>query len=166
MASNHSPTPNQNHQGTISQEHVGEWPNMETTEAFHSKEGPNHWTTNNNLGSNLGTVPTTNTNGASSQHLDEAKTSHNLTGLRTALGLHPLAPIDETHDEAPHQDLLWSRIRLTLREPFAEFLGVFVLVMFGDGSVAQVLLSTGQATAPGTPIPPTHLPPLKLTHIT
>jgi len=38
---------------------------------------------------------------------------------------------------------------LALREPFAEFLGVFVLVMFGDGSVAQVLLSTGQVTAPG-----------------
>lgn len=65
------------------------------------------------------------------------------------MGLHPNAPIDESHDLAPHQDLLWSRIRLALREPFAEFLGVFILVMFGNGSVAQVLLSTGQKTAPG-----------------
>ena len=35
----------------------------------------------------------------------------------------------------------WSQIRYTLREPFAEFWGVFILVMFGDGSVAQVVLS-------------------------
>jgi aquaglyceroporin related protein len=36
-----------------------------------------------------------------------------------------------------------------LREPFAEFWGVAIMVMFGNGSVAQVLLSTGQTTAPG-----------------
>lgn len=69
--------------------------------------------------------------------------------MRTALGLHPMAPIDETHDEAPHQDLLWSRIRLVLREPFSEFLGTMILVLFGNGSVAQVLLSTGSTSAPG-----------------
>ena len=60
-----------------------------------------------------------------------------------------MAPIDETHDEAPHQDLLWSRIRLVLREPFSEFLGTMILVLFGNGSVAQVLLSTGSTSAPG-----------------
>lgn len=41
-------------------------------------------------------------------------------------------------------DLLWSRIRRTLREPFAEFWGVFILIMFGDGVVAQVVLSNGE----------------------
>ncbi|EEH03543.1 aquaporin [Histoplasma capsulatum G186AR] len=36
---------------------------------------------------------------------------------------------------------LWYRIRYKLREPFAEFVGVFILVLFGDGSIAQVILS-------------------------
>jgi len=39
-------------------------------------------------------------------------------------------------------DLVWSRIRHYCREPFAEFLGVFILIMFGDGVVAQVVLSS------------------------
>jgi len=40
-------------------------------------------------------------------------------------------------------DLLWSRIRRFMREPFAEFFGVFILILFGDGVVAQVVLSNG-----------------------
>lgn len=40
-------------------------------------------------------------------------------------------------------DLFWSRVRHFCREPFAEFLGVFILIMFGDGVVAQVVLSNG-----------------------
>jgi len=40
-------------------------------------------------------------------------------------------------------DLLWSRIRHTVREPLAEFFGVFILILFGDGVVAQVVLSSG-----------------------
>lgn len=97
------------------------------------------------------------------------RTSSSLTRSRSVIGLHPDAPIDEEHDHGPASELLWSRIRAVLREPFAEFWGVAVMVMFGDGSVAQVLLSTGQETAPGgngfgsyqsinwgcvTPIPP------------
>lgn len=46
------------------------------------------------------------------------------------------------------QELLWSQIRLVLREQFAEFWGVFTMVQFGDGSVAQVLLSAGETSAP------------------
>jgi aquaglyceroporin related protein len=38
---------------------------------------------------------------------------------------------------------------LSLKEPFAEFWGVFILVLFGDASVAQVLLSAGEKSAPG-----------------
>lgn len=91
------------------------------------------------------------------QHHDEElvnqKTSENLHGHRSRLGLHPRAPVDEDDDRAEHQDLWWSRVKLVLREPFAEFFGTFILVLFGDGSVAQVLLSnssvTGQTTAPG-----------------
>ena len=41
-------------------------------------------------------------------------------------------------------DLAWSRVRHNMREPFAEFLGVFILIMFGDGVVAQVVLSNSK----------------------
>ena len=40
-------------------------------------------------------------------------------------------------------DLAWSRVRHTIREPLAEFFGVFILILFGDGVVAQVVLSGG-----------------------
>lgn len=49
---------------------------------------------------------------------------------------------DYEEDYAKHHKLLWSRIRHTIRDPVAEFLGCFILIIFGDGSVAQVLLST------------------------
>ncbi|KAF2142690.1 uncharacterized protein K452DRAFT_226814 [Aplosporella prunicola CBS 121167] len=47
------------------------------------------------------------------------------------------------------EKLLWSRIRTTLQEPFAEFLGVMVLTCFYVGSIAQATLSTGQEASPG-----------------
>ena len=75
-----------------------------------------------------------------------------MSSVRSYLGLNPEAPIDEEHEELEHHELLWSRIRLALREPFAEFFGTFIMVLFGDGSVAQVLLSAGNSTstiAPG-----------------
>jgi aquaglyceroporin related protein len=50
-------------------------------------------------------------------------------------------PQDEAVQAEP--DLLWSRIRHTLREPLSEFFGVFILILFGDGVVAQVVLSKG-----------------------
>jgi aquaglyceroporin related protein len=77
------------------------------------------------------------------------KTSSTLQSARGKLGLHPIAPVADEHDTAEHSDLLWPKIRLSLKEPFAEFWGTFFLVLFGDGSVAQVLLSTNQKTAPG-----------------
>jgi aquaglyceroporin related protein, other eukaryote len=40
-------------------------------------------------------------------------------------------------------------VRVVLRGPFAEFFGTFIMVIFGDGSVAQVLLSAGETSAPG-----------------
>ena len=42
-----------------------------------------------------------------------------------------------------NRGLLWPRIRHKCRGPFAEFMGTFILVMFGDGVVAQVTLSNG-----------------------
>ncbi|XMA13726.1 hypothetical protein WAI453_006517 [Rhynchosporium graminicola] len=41
-------------------------------------------------------------------------------------------------------DLWWSRMRHTFREPLSEFFGVFILILFGDGVVAQVVLSNGE----------------------
>lgn len=32
-----------------------------------------------------------------------------------------------------HPTLWWSRTRHILREPFSEFFGVFILILFGDG---------------------------------
>lgn len=40
--------------------------------------------------------------------------------------------------------LTWPRLRHLLREPLSEFLGTFILIMFGDGVVAQVVLSNGK----------------------
>lgn len=39
---------------------------------------------------------------------------------------------------------LWPKIRHFLREPFAEFWGCVILIVLGDGSVAQVTLSNGE----------------------
>lgn len=44
-------------------------------------------------------------------------------------------------DYEHHKHLWWYRVRHTLREPFAEFCGTMIMIVFGDGSVAQVLLS-------------------------
>jgi aquaglyceroporin related protein len=46
--------------------------------------------------------------------------------------------------EQEHQTPRWERIRQTIRQPLAEFFGVFTLIIFGDGVVAQVVLSKGQ----------------------
>lgn len=50
-------------------------------------------------------------------------------------------PQEEAVQSQP--DLRWSRVRHYMREPFSEFFGVFILILFGDGVVAQVVLSNG-----------------------
>jgi len=57
----------------------------------------------------------------------------------------PLIDHHLTHEDVvqAEPDLTWSRIRHFCREPFAEFFGVFILILFGDGVVAQVVLSNG-----------------------
>lgn len=47
---------------------------------------------------------------------------------------------DEQYDEQLDHTFV-SKLRRNLREPAAEFLGVFIMICFGDGSVAQVNLS-------------------------
>ncbi|KAF2092171.1 aquaporin [Saccharata proteae CBS 121410] len=58
------------------------------------------------------------------------------------------------HRRSPADSLLpihlrWSKIRLALREPFLEFWGVFIMVLFGNGSIAQATLSKHESSAPG-----------------
>lgn len=72
-----------------------------------------------------------------------------LPSVRAHIGLKPAVSIDHDHEGLEHQNLAWSRVRLALREPFAEFFGTFIMVLFGNGSVAQVLLSAGQPSSPG-----------------
>lgn len=38
-------------------------------------------------------------------------------------------------------EAVWYRIRRFMQEPFSEFFGVFTMILFGDGVVAQVVLS-------------------------
>lgn len=49
-----------------------------------------------------------------------------------------------TQAKSSNPGLTWPRIRHLCREPFSEFLGTFILIMFGDGVVAQVVLSNGE----------------------
>jgi len=42
----------------------------------------------------------------------------------------------------------WARYREYIRAPFAEFLGVAILVLFGDGVICQVALSANTGVAP------------------
>ena len=51
-------------------------------------------------------------------------------------------------DEEPHDEddrSAWAKIRRTYREPLAEFLGTCIMIVFGVGSVAQVVLTHGEA---------------------
>jgi aquaglyceroporin related protein len=104
------------------------------------------------INSHTSTTPLTQAttqHSTTSTNLSPHRTSESAQRKRSILGLHPQAPIDEEHDQGPTAELLWSRIRTVMREPFLEFWGTAIMVMFGNGSVAQVLLSTGQETAPG-----------------
>ncbi|EME45286.1 hypothetical protein DOTSEDRAFT_71101 [Dothistroma septosporum NZE10] len=58
------------------------------------------------------------------------------------------APINRSPTAAARKEsnsgLVWARIRKQFQEPLSEFLGVFILILFGDGVVAQVVLSNGE----------------------
>ncbi|EME44725.1 hypothetical protein DOTSEDRAFT_152722 [Dothistroma septosporum NZE10] len=80
---------------------------------------------------------------------DTVRTTAHVENLRSHLGLIPTAPIVEEHDTADHANLWWPKTRAAFKEPLAEFFGVMIMVCFGNGSVAQVLLSGGMKSAPG-----------------
>lgn len=66
---------------------------------------------------------------------------------RAAFGLETDKPLKAHFEGAEH--LLWNRIRTTLQEPFSEFLGTTVLMLFHAGSIAQSTLGADLQTAPG-----------------
>lgn len=53
------------------------------------------------------------------------------------------APEPEIAPVPAHGDLAWSRFRANYQNFFSELLGVFTLILFGNGSVAQVVLAQG-----------------------
>lgn len=77
----------------------------------------------------LSTIATQSSTASRNNSLGTEKMSSSLRRTRSHLGLHPDAPIDEDHDLRERQKLLWSRIRIVLREPFAEFWGTVIMVM-------------------------------------
>ncbi|RKF66736.1 Aquaporin-3 [Golovinomyces cichoracearum] len=83
-------------------------------------------------------------------HLDDASYVENPYSVRNSYNpRRGLAPISRYAAQqrpikiADDSKLWWSQVRHSLREPFSEFFGTFLLVLFGDGSIAQVVLSKG-----------------------
>lgn len=52
--------------------------------------------------------------------------------------------IPQADAKPSHPELWWPKARAFLQEPFSEFWGTFIIIMFGDGVVAQVTLSRGE----------------------
>ena len=128
-----------------------------------NKEGPwpqhleNKITAKDQDATQLNGAPQSPTNHQRDHHQDHHHLSlrpdhrRELAKFRARIGLDAEHPVDEEHSllTMQHHKLWWPRVRTIFREPFAEFWGTFVMILFGDGSVAQVLLSTGETTAPG-----------------
>ena len=53
-------------------------------------------------------------------------------------------------DYEAHKHLWWYRTRYIFRDAFAEFCGTMIMIIFGDGSVAQVTLSANPALPAGS----------------
>ncbi|KAK3938562.1 aquaporin-like protein [Diplogelasinospora grovesii] len=60
----------------------------------------------------------------------------------TTNGVHPAISSDPTvTDTDVRPQYLWPKTRSLLQDAFSEFMGTFILVLLGDGSIAQVVLS-------------------------
>lgn len=60
-----------------------------------------------------------------------------LQGPRKWMGLQPTAPVAGDEEHAAHVHLGWSKTKLVFKEPFAEFWGTFILVLFGTSRHSQ-----------------------------
>lgn len=81
----------------------------------------------------------------SEQELQEHE--RQISHLRERVGLPEDPPILPEHEKIDRFN--WPSVRVIFREPLAEFFGTMVMVLFGNGSVAQVLLGGGEISAPG-----------------
>lgn len=63
-------------------------------------------------------------------------------GSKHEASIHDLTPQIESPTVPP--PLLWYKLRACGRDAFSEFFGTMILILFGDGVVAQVLLSHDQ----------------------
>lgn len=52
-----------------------------------------------------------------------------------------LTPPETPRDYVHEPELFWPKVRRHLQDPFSEFFGTMVMILFGDGVVAQVVLS-------------------------
>lgn len=81
----------------------------------------------------------------SEQELQEHE--RQISHLRERVGLPEDPHILPEHESTNR--FSWPSVRVIFREPLPEFFGTMVMVMFGNGSVAQVLLGGGEISAPG-----------------
>lgn len=79
--------------------------------------------------------------GIEKAHMSDRNDSY--AKLPSPVQIEEVSKSESLEREYNYDNLLWTRIRRELRAPFAEFFGVFIMILFGDGSVAQVLLSNG-----------------------
>jgi hypothetical protein len=84
-----------------------------------------------------------------SQMTEEELKEHErqISHLRERVGLPEDLHIRPEHESTNR--FSWPSFRVIFREPFAEFFSTMVMVMFGNGSIAQVLLGGGEISTLG-----------------
>ena len=82
--------------------------------------------------------------GSDSKDLKYERPSDNM-GVETAHNEHTAVSSAPTSPPgsipALETELRWSKVRSIWQDAFSEFFGVFIMILFGDGVVAQVVLS-------------------------
>ncbi|GIC88261.1 MIP/aquaporin family protein [Aspergillus udagawae] len=82
------------------------------------------------------------------QVLDNAEIQESAFVTMTASNKGGASMLDTVFESQAAQVMLpetgWSKVRTYCRDAFSEFLGTMILILFGDGVVAQVVLSKGQ----------------------
>lgn len=72
----------------------------------------------------------------------DSRCTSSFLGSKHEASMRDLTPnIDSPPVQSP---TLWCRVRAYGRDAFSEFFGTMILILFGDGVVAQVVLSHGQ----------------------
>jgi aquaglyceroporin related protein len=83
-----------------------------------------------------------------SVHSDEIAAASSVQKIEMAGTYAHDEPVSSTSsipsEEERRDELAWTKIRSTMRDAFSEFFGTFIMLLFGDGVVAQVVLSNGE----------------------